>query len=91
MHALVPEQRSSLRCLFLGTLSPPCPTLARNCPHGHFLFYDILMSERHQSLQIRCPYVLSPALKMCGLEVAVSKSLTWQAQITAGAHHRLET
>lgn len=33
--------------------------------------------------------VLSPALQMCGLEVAQSKSLTWQAHITAGAQHGL--
>lgn len=90
VHDLEPGQKSS-SCLSLHMLTHPHHTLTRNFPHGHFQFCDILMSEWHQSLQIGCQYVLSPALKMCGLKVAESKSPAWQALITAGAHRRLET
>lgn len=91
VHAWEPGQMSSSWLSLHTSLTPPCHTLTRHFPHGHFLFCDILMSEWHQSLQIGCQYVLSPALKMCGLKVAESKSPAWQALITAGAHRRLET
>lgn len=49
MHSLNVKDLTEvfLKYLSLDALTPPCSTFARNFPHGHFLFYDILMSEQH--------------------------------------------
>lgn len=68
-----------LKCLSLDTLTPghSCPTLP-----GNFPFSDIWCQNDTSHCRLDA--------SLCGLKVAESQPVTWQALITAGARHGLE-